>query len=232
MLRSMSPFKTLTRLALPAAIALGLSACAPTPFKADVSRFTVPLPAPQGQTFAVVAEDPRLAGGLEFATYANEVAGELTKLGYARAASPESADMLVRFDYRVDNGRERVRTDLGGGGFGAGFGAGRWGPWGPWGGWGGGPYGAWGLGFNDPFLGGPNVRSFTVYTSAIDLKIDRRVDGQRLFEGKAEAVSRSNRLPALVPNLVDALFTGFPGNSGETLRITIRDDEKTVRPAD
>jgi hypothetical protein len=225
--------KSLTRFALPAAIALGLSACAPTPFKADVSRFAVPLPAPQGQTFAVVAEDPRLAGGLEFATYANAVAAELQQLGYARAASPEGADMLVRFDYRVDNGRERVRTDFAGGaGFGAGFGAGRWGPWGPWGGWGGGPLGAWGMGFNDPFFGGPNVRSFTVYTSAVDLKIDRRADGQRLFEGKAEAVSRSNRLPALVPNLVDALFTNFPGNSGETLRITIRDDEKTVRPAE
>jgi len=228
MLPSMLPIRTLARLALPAAVALGLSACAPAPFKADVSRFTVPLPAPAGQTFAVVAEDPKLAGGLEFATYANAVAGELTKLGYAQAASPESADMLVRFDYRVDNGRERVRTDYTGGGLG--LGVGRWGPWGRWAGWG--PYGAWGYGFNDPFFGGPEVRSFTVYTSAIDLKIDRRADGQRLFEGKAEAVSRSNRLPRLVPNLVDALFTDFPGNSGETVRITIRDDEKTVRPVE
>jgi hypothetical protein len=231
MLRSMSSIKSLFRLALPAAAALGLAACAPTPFKADVSRFAVPLPAPAGQTFAVVAEDPRLAGGLEFATYANAVAAELQQLGYARAASPESADMLVRFDYRVDGGRERVRTDFGGAG--VGLGAGRWGPWGPWGGWGGwgGGFGGWGLGFNDPFFGGPEVRSYTIYTSAIDLKIDRRVDGQRLFEGKAEAVSRSNRLPVLVPNLVDALFTDFPGRSGETVRITIRDDQKTVRPA-
>jgi hypothetical protein len=235
MSNSMSSTKSLIRFALPAAVALGLSACAPTPFKADVSRFAVPLPAPAGQTFAVVAEDPRLAGGLEFATYANTVAAELQQLGYARAASPENADMLVRFDYRVDGGRERVRTDFNGAG---GFGGGAFGPWGPWGGWGGwgGGFGAfgggpWGFGFNDPFLGGPNVRSYTIYTSAIDLKIDRRVDGQRLFEGKAEAVSRSNRLPALVPNLVDAMFTDFPGNSGETVRITIRDDEKTVRPA-
>jgi hypothetical protein len=226
MLRSMTSMKNLTRLALPVALALGLSACA-TPFKADVSRFAVPLPAPQGQTFAVVAEDPKLAGGLEFATYANAVAAELSELGYARAASPETADMLVRFDYRVDGGRERVRTTPGlGGGFGP------WGPWGGFGGWGGG-FGGWGLGFNDPFLGGPDVRSFTVYTSGVDVKIDRRADGQRLFEGKAEAVSRSNRMPRLVPNLVDALFTGFPGNSGETVRITIRDDnEKTVRPTD
>jgi hypothetical protein len=221
---AMPSIKTLTRAALPVALALGLSACATNSFKADVSRFAVPLPAPAGQTFAVVAEDPKLAGGLEFATYANAVATELTGLGYTTAASPETADMLVRFDYRVDGGREKVRTDPGLGGFGA------FGPWGRWGGWGGG-YGAWGFGFNDPFLGGPDVRSYTVYTSGVDVKIDRRADGQRLFEGKAEAVSRSNRLPRLVPNLVDALFTDFPGNSGETVRITIRDDEKTVRPA-
>jgi hypothetical protein len=218
----MLSMKTLNRLALPLALALGLSACA-TPFKADVSRFAVPLPAPQGQTFAVVAEDPKLAGGLEFATYANAVAAELTGLGYVKAASPETADMLVRFDYRVDGGRERVRTTPGVGG--------AFGPWGPWGGWGGG-FGGWGFGFNDPFFGGPDVRSYTIYTSGVDVKIDRRADGQRLFEGKAEAVSRSNRLPRLVPNLVDALFTDFPGNSGETVRITIRDDEKTVRPTD
>jgi hypothetical protein len=224
----MTPIRTLTRLALPAAMALGLAACAPSPFKADVSRFAVPLPAPAGQTFAVVAEDPKLVGGLEFGTYADAVAAELTQLGYVRAASPESADMLVRFDYRVDGGRERVRTDPGvGGGFGP------WGRWGGWGGWGGGwGGGGWGLGFNDPFLGGPDVRSYTIYTSGVEVKIDRRADGQRLFEGRAEAVSRSNRLPRLVPNLVDALFTDFPGNSGETVRITIRDDEKTVRPAE
>ena len=221
---SMSSIKSLRRFAIPLALAAGLGACTSPSFKADVSRFAVPLPAPQGQTFAVVAEDPKLAGGLEFATYANAVAEEMTQLGYARAASTETADMLVRFDYRVDGGRERVRTDLNGVGF-----AGT--PWGPWGGWGGG-YGRWGYGFNDPFFGGPNVRSYTVYTSAIDLKIDRAADGQRLFEGKAEAVSRSNRLPTLVPNLVDAIFTDFPGSSGETVRITIREDEKTVRPAD
>ena len=221
MMRAMSSIKSLTRLALPVALAIGLSACA-TPFKADVSRFALQLPAPQGQTFAVVAEDPRLAGGLEFALYADAVAAEMQQLGYARAASPEAADLLVRFDYRVDNGRERVRTDFTGSSFNR---------WGAWGGWGGG-FGGWGFGFNDPFFGGPEVRSYTVFTSGVDLRIDRAADGQRLFEGKAEAVSTSNRLPKLVPNLVDAIFTDFPGNSGETVRITIRDNEKTVRPAD
>ncbi|MBI1402118.1 MAG: DUF4136 domain-containing protein [Porphyrobacter sp.] len=218
----MFSMKSLARIGLSIALAASLAACA-TPFQADVSRFAVPMPAPQGQTFAVVAEDPKLAGGLEFATYAKDVAAEMEQLGYVRAASPESADLLVRFDYGVDNGRERVRTDYTGA---AGFGP--WGRWGPWGG----AFGAWGYGLYDPWLGGPDVRSYTVYTSNIDLKIDRAADGQRLFEGKAEAVSRTNRLPRLVPNLVDAMFTDFPGHSGETLRITIRDDEKTVRDAD
>ncbi len=209
------------------ALATALAACA-TPFKADVSRFAAQLPAPNGQTFAVVAEDPKLAGGLEFALYADEVADEMTQLGYTEATSPEAANLLVRFDYGVDNGRERVRTT------GTGFGA--VGPWGPWGGFGG--YGFrrnYAFGFYDPFLGGfggPDVRSYTIYTGDVDVKIDNTATGERLFEGRAELVSRSNRLQSIVPNLVDALFTDFPGNSGETLRITIRDDEKTVRRAD
>ena len=50
---------------------------------------------------------------------------------------------------------------------------------------------------------------------------DLHPDGQRLFEGKARARSRDDSLPHLVPNLVEALFTGFPGRSGEEIRITV-----------
>ena len=131
--------------------------------------------------------------------------------------------MLVRFDYDVDNGRERVRT--------TGFAGDPF--FGPWGGFGGfGFRRSYAFGFYDPFLAGPEVRSYTVYTSGIEMKIDNAATGERLFEGQAQAVSRSNRLQSLVPNLVDALFTDFPGNNGETLRITIREDGKSVRPTD
>lgn len=209
-----------TRLGLVGAVALGLAACSTNSFKADVSRFQAEFPAPQGQTFAVVADDPALAGGLEFALYADLVAAEMAKLGYVEAA-PEAATMLVRFDYGVDNGRERVRS--------TGAGVGHFGPWGRFGGFG--LRRGYAFGFYDPWLAGPEVRSYTVYTSDIDLKIDNTVTGERLFEGQAQAASRSNRLQRLVPNLVDAIFTDFPGNSGETLRITIRDDGKSVKPA-
>lgn len=205
------------RAAAAALLLLGLAACA-TGFRADVSRFQSQLPAPEGQTFAVVADDPALAGGLEFSQYAELVDRQMERLGY-REASPENATMLVRFDYGVDNGRERIRS--------TGFSRDPF--WGPWYGYR--PYhyrsSMWGYGWYDPWFDN-DVESYTVYTSGIELKIDRAADGQRLFEGRAEAVSTSNRLQYLVPNLVEAMFTDFPGNSGETVRITVA-PEKTTR---
>lgn len=210
------------RMAVAAALLLGLAACA-SPFRADVSRFQSQLPPPSGQTFAVVADDPHLAGGIEFGQYADLVERNLAEQGYTPVEDPEQAQLLVRFDYGVDNGRERIRTT------GTGFGHGYWSPWygyGRYGYWG--PYrgGLWSYGWYDPWFGGYDIDSYTVYTSGIDMKIDRRADGVRLFEGKAEAVSRSNKLQYLVPNLVEAMFTGFPGNSGETVRITIAPEDK------
>lgn len=210
-----------------------LGGCA-TPFKADVQRFQTQLPAPQGQTFAVVADDPKDAGGLEFAQYASLVGSQMQKLGYA-PASPEVADMIVRFDYGVDQGRDRIRQTGFNDPYWGGWGGGYWGRGGFGPGWGGG-WGrrGWGYGWYDPFFFGGGgfgggVDVVTVYTSGIDMKIDRRADGKRLFEGKAEAASQSNRLSYVVPNLVEAMFTDFPGNNGETLRISIAPEKTTVK---
>ncbi|MEP7349435.1 MAG: DUF4136 domain-containing protein [Sphingorhabdus sp.] len=216
--------KNIIRFALPLS-ALSLAACA-TPFRADVSRFQE-LPAPQGQSFVVRAADAPDQGGIEFGQYAALVANEMQELGYVAAPTGSAADMTVTLDYGVDEGRERtvVRQDP------------FYDPY-----WGYGsfyrPYvihtrrGArYVMGYYDPFLySGFNraydVDSYTVYTSGLDLKINRNADGKRLFEGKAEAKSRSNKLPYLVPNLVEAMFTGFPGNSGETVRISVAPEEK------
>lgn len=214
----------LIRFAVPLTL-LSLAACA-TPFKADVSRFQE-LPAPQGQSFVVKAADPADQGGIEFGQYAALVAGEMREMGYVSAPAGALADMTVLLDYGVDEGKERtiVRQDpfydpyWGYGGFyrpyvvrtrrGARYISGYYDPF-------------LFSGFNRPY----DVDSFTVYTTGLDLKIERNADGKRLFEGKAEAKSRSNKLPYLVPNLVEAMFTGFPGNSGETVRISVAPEEK------
>jgi hypothetical protein len=205
------------------ALLLSLSACA-TPFRADVSRFQA-LPAPQGQTFTVKPADPENEGGL--------VSAEMQRVGYVPAAPGAAADLTVTLGYAVDQGKERTVVD-------------RDPFYDPW--WGHGRYGGFYSrpyvvrtprgyryihGWNDPFLyggfgfnGGYDVRSFTVFTSGLDMKIKRSETGESLFEGKAEAKSRSNKLPYLVPNLVEAMFTGFPGNSGETVRISVAPEKK------
>ena len=155
--KQVSNRKALSLLAPLALLALG--ACT-TPFRADVQRF-VALPDTTGQSFAVVAADPDLSGGLEFGQYAMLVEQRMLDLGYRRSDDPAAAELIVSMDYDI------------------------------------------------------------VYTSELDLKIDRAVDGQRLFEGKAEALSRSKNLTYLVPNLVEAMFTNFPGNSGERVRISV-----------
>lgn len=214
---------------------LSLGACTTTPFQAEVSRFQQ-LPAPQGQSFSVATSNPDLEGGLEFATYAGLVAEQMQEIGYVPAANANEADLVVSLDYGIDDGEvRRVARSSGFNSFHSRYGYSRFGRRG----FGRRGFGRRGFGrrgfrsrfifgFHDPYLfgghgfGGFNsARSFTVYKSNIDLKIDNKATGERLFEGKANALSSSNNLTYLVPNLVEAMFTEFPGGNGETLRISI-----------
>ena len=213
----MSLKKKILTLAAPAML-LTLSACM-TGFPAQVSRFQA-MPAPQGQSFVIQPADREKAGGLEFAQYADHVRRNLVALGYAEAASEGDASFVVTLDYGVDQGRERIvaRPDP----FGYGYG---------WGGFGRPYFSRFGYfgrhrhpfywGWHDPFWGGYDVSSYTVYTSFLDMEIRSRSDNRALFEGLAQARSRTDELPVLVPNLIEAMFTGFPGNSGERVRITV-----------
>ncbi len=219
----MSRMNSFVRIAAPLAL-LGAAGCAQN-FDAKVSRFQA-MPAAQGQTFTIKAADPALDGGLEFASYARLVSGKLTALGYHEAATGEASNLVVSLDYGVDKGKEKLRSA----------------PtsnydrcysyFDPWcssiGFWGRGypsRYYGYYPGFYDPWLFGPggydNVESYTVYTSQLDLKIERAGTSERVFEGKAQAQSLNDDLTYLVPNLVEAMFTGFPGNSGETRKITV-----------
>ncbi len=235
----MTIFKSMFRIAAPVAL-LAVTACAQN-FNARVNRFQA-MPAPQGQSYYVKASDAKLAGGLEFSTYATRVGQKLSALGYQPASSPETASFVVSLDYGVDEGKERVRSVPGMSGcFGmydpwcrGGFGYGRmgfgYGPRGYYGSphnWRGGGYA---FGYYDPFLFGSGygdeLESYTVYTSGLNMKIERAATKERLFEGSAKALSLNDNLTYLVPNLIEAMFTGFPGNSGETVRITVAPPKK------
>lgn len=208
---------------LVAAAALGISALAlagcQTGFPTQVSRYQA-MPPAQGQSFFVVPANPRKAGGLEFNHFAGMVAQAMQAQGYVPAASPQSATMLVHFDYGVDRGQvETVRDPMMYDPYRDPFGT----PY----------YSRWGYrgvrspyyyGWDDPFyspFGRSGYSRQRVYYSFVDLDIRRKGDNAGLFEGHAKARSTGDNLGVLVPNLVTAMFTNFPGRSGETVKIFV-----------
>jgi hypothetical protein len=206
-------FKAVAAAALGIA-AVGLTACATT-LDTRVTRYQA-MPAPQGQTFAVVPDGGMAAnGGLEFQRYAAIVAQQLTARGFTPAASPESATMLVQLGYGVDHGQTRIVSDpfYGpyGGPFGGGFFYPRFGFW----------HSPFAFGWDDPFWYGGGVDSYVEYHSQLELHIRQHGTNAPLFDGRVQARSQSNRLDVVLPALIQAIFTGFPGQNGETVKITI-----------
>ena len=206
--------------------AMGLSGCA-TGLPTKVTRYSAAIP--QGQTFYVVP-GPGVQSGLEFNRFAALVAQQMEAKGYRPAG--------VQVSYNVDQGTQEVSVDP--------FARSRYydpfyrGFYDPfYGGYYGRPYwsryGYYGrrspfyYGWDDPFwynspysgFGRDPIRAYTVYKSQLDLDILRRSDKYQLFDGRARARSQTDELGTLVPNLIEAMFTNFPGTNGETVKITV-----------
>ena len=206
--------------------ALGISGCA-TGLPTKVTRYSTVIP--QGQSFYVVPGSG-VQPGLEFNSFAGLVSQQMVARGYSQAPSTAAADMLVKVSYNVDQGTQKVSVDpfYGDPFYGHGFyGRPYWSRFGYYGyrspfywGWDdpfwyASPYGRYGYGMRDP------IREYTVYQSELDLDIVRRVDNAPLFDGRAKARSQTDELGTLVPNLIEAMFTNFPGESGKTVKIMV-----------
>lgn len=198
--------------------ALGLSACADT-LDTTVSRYQQ-MPAPQGQTFYVVPSGGMAAnGGLEFQRYAAIVAQQLQARGYTPATNQQSASLVVQFGYGIDHGQTRiVSSDPFYSSYRSPFYSPFYSPF---------SYPRFGYrsafswGWNDPFWYGGGVDSYVEYHPQVDLHIRAAGTNAPLFDGRAQARSATNRLDRVIPSLVEAMFAGFPGRSGETVRISI-----------
>ena len=219
----------LTRFAAAALLgiaALGLSACASS-ITSTVSRYQA-MPAPQGQTFFVVPGGGMAAnGGLEFQRYAGLVAQQLQARGYAPATSPQAATMLVQLGYEMDEGQVRYVEDPF---YRSRYGYGFYDPF-----YSSFYYPRFGYrsrfyyGWDDPFWYGRGyggrygggVDSYVEYHSGLELHIRARGSNAPLFDGRAQARSQTDRLDVVIPSLVEAMFTNFPGRNGETVKITI-----------
>jgi len=185
--------------------ALVVTGCA-SKFKSDVARFHQ-LPRPSGELFVVVPKDEAKQGSLEFAQYANMVASRLAAYGYKRTADSDDAELIVKVDYSVDEGKTQIKS------YPSTYGAY--------------PYPYYYPHYYWPYYSGfdrDEIRSYVVYSRRLTMDIVRPT-GEMLFEGRVESMGRDNRLPEVMPYLVDAMFADFPGESGATQRVIIEEGD-------
>jgi hypothetical protein len=165
------------------------------------------------RTFSIRA-DPERAGSLEYASYEAHLRTRLATLGFA-VARPAEARYHVSLGFSASPEPRRVVDAWAPGPY--------YGPYSPWLGPGVPAYRRF-----DPWWGFqpvPIVTDLTVWRHDVRLDVwDVRVGpagGSKVFEATASAVAGSEALPRLVPALVDALLSGFPGASGVTQRIEL-----------
>ena len=183
--------------------ALALSACATTP-PVEVTRFHLGTPISRG----TIDVEPLTSAGpasLEYKTYAAAVQGELLRQGFTAAAPGETAQYLATVNFMrasrgtIDEGPP-VTLGLGVGGFGRHVGGGVGG----------------GIG-----IGKHRMKELIV--SELSVQIKDRANGSAIWEGRAQqdgALGKRDADPAAAAaKLAHALFLGFPGESGRTIKV-------------
>lgn len=192
-----------------AAAALSLSACATTEREApsQVTRFHLGQPVARAQ-IAIEAVDPADQNSLEFRTYADAVARQLTRLGWTVVGSAQSEQIAL---INVEQGSREALAQRSPVSIGVGGSTGNWG-------WGGGS--GVGVGVGIP-VGGS--RSREIVGTQLEVRIKRRSNGEIFWEGRAMTEARADdplaQRTMAVEKLADALFRDFPGESGRTISV-------------
>ena len=167
---------------------------------------------PQSGSIRVQASDPVKAQSLEFHAYARLIGAQLEKLGYSFVDDPAATTALIaEVDYSVDVGPTEVRLDPPPHFVHYHFQFGRF-------------YDPFYFGFDDSWP--QDVVSTPNYLRNLSMIIVKGADtGTRLFEGRVQSRGQQNRLPEVMPYLITAMFSNFPGESGVTKVVTIDMDE-------
>lgn len=192
-----------TRL-LPLLVAASLSACVVPTGPVEVTRFNR---AGEGVvygsgTYSVeVAGDSAAGTGLAASPYLAAVAREMQRVGYSEKMGASDLAVEVRVSTERFEPERRSPVSVGMGGSTGSYGSGV------------------GLGVGINLGGGPKAQVQTT----LDVRIVRRSDKLVIFEGKAVQAAKLGS-PAAQPGiaaakLAQALFQGFPGRSGETIRV-------------
>lgn len=189
----------------PVAAALLLAGCVQTVVSpVSVTRFVGAEPARLGRgPIAVVPAPGMPAAGTDFDAYASAVAADLARLGYQVVpgdSAPQLAEVRVaRAVERPGRGRGPVSVGVGGetGSYGSGVGLGL------------------GIDLTPP---PPEVAH-----TQMGVTIRDTASRQSLWEGRADFSASTNTpyagAAATAQKMADALFAGFPGESGRTIEV-------------
>jgi hypothetical protein len=188
----------------PVLILAALSGCVAPVGPVEVTRFHLRETARLGRGAIAVEPAPGMASdSLEFRSYATAVGRQLALLGYSEQLAGASDQVaLIRLErqhYRPERHGGPVSVGVGGatGSYGSGVGV--------------------GIGFD---LSGPPPE---VVDTQLSVTIKDRASGQSLWEGRA-SFSVTAKAPLAdaqlgAAKLTEALFKGFPGNSGESIQV-------------
>ncbi len=185
---------------------LTLGGCA-SRLKSDVVTFHES-PMPAGETIRVEASDPDKTDSLEFGHYAELIRQQLARIGYTPVGAGEDARLVARVDYSISEGQTEIRSYPDTTGFAR--------------------YHFYYGHFHNPYYYGfsrdwdPDIRSYTVYNRKLELDIvEADPDGEVLFEGRVQSVGRENEIAEVMPYMITAMFTNFPGENGVTKVVTV-----------
>ncbi len=189
------------RIALPVLALLALAGCVAPVGPVEVTRFHLP-DAPLGRGPIAVVPAPGMSDtSLELRAYQAAVARELVRVGYAEASGGgQVAEVrLMRRTWQPERERGPVSVGVGAGG---------------------GSYGSGvGMGVGIDLSGRPAAQTET----ELGVMIKDRASGRTVWEGRAQFVVRADSPLAQTDlgaaKLAEALFRGFPGNSGETILV-------------
>ena len=187
-----------------AALVLALSGCVAPVGPVEVTRFHVPDTSRLGRGSVAVEPAPGMsADSLEWRSYAAAVGRQLTLVGYSEQAAGSGSQVayvrLQRQAYQPERSRGPVSVGVGGstGSYGSGVGL--------------------GIGID---LSGPPPE---MVETELAVTIKERASGQALWEGRASfSVTAKSPLANTqlgAAKMAEALFKGFPGNSGETIQV-------------
>lgn len=181
-----------------------LAGCVAPTGPVEVTRFHVPDVSALGKGTISVEPAPGMDGAsIEWRTYQMAVQRQLTLVGYTSAAAGTGAQVaelrFTRGTYQPDRSGSPVSVGVGGstGSYGSGLGV--------------------GIGIN------LSPKPAAQVESTLGVMIKDRVSGQALWEGRASfAVRASSPLADTTLSagkMAEALFQGFPGQSGETIAV-------------